>query len=86
MVSVFFNAITQNVLGTYESSRNGITFDLHAGKVPRSEVFNRTNQPKNSELTFSEWSMYMGEDGDQQALTFSRPKLFYRCIHVGCNL
>jgi hypothetical protein len=52
MISVFFNAITQNVLSTYESSQPGMSYDLHAGRIPRSESFNRTDQPKDSELTF----------------------------------
>lgn len=59
IVSVFFNAITQNVLSTYESSRDGKFLDLHAGRVPRSEGYNKTDQPKNSELTFGE---YMTQD------------------------
>jgi hypothetical protein len=52
ILSVFFNAITQNVLSTYESSQPGMAYNLHAGRVPRSETFNRTDQPKDSELTF----------------------------------
>ena len=51
IVSVFFNAITQNVLGTYVSMQNGESLDLVAGRVPRSEYFNLTDQPPDSELT-----------------------------------
>lgn len=52
IVSVFFNAITQNVVGTYESTRNGDTFDLMAGRIPRAEFFNKTSQPEDSDLSF----------------------------------
>jgi hypothetical protein len=51
IVSVFFSAITQNVLGTYVSMQNGESLDLIAGRVPRSEYFNLTDQPPDSELT-----------------------------------
>jgi hypothetical protein len=54
IVSVFFNAITQNILSTYQVIQDGERFDLHAGSVPRSIYYNRTSQPRNSpELTFS---------------------------------
>jgi hypothetical protein len=51
IVSVFFSAITQNVLGTYVSMENGQSLNLVAGRVPRSEYFNLTDQPPDSELT-----------------------------------
>lgn len=53
IVSVFFSAITQNVLGTYETVRDGRIADLHAGRVPRSELFNKTNQPTWTSLSLS---------------------------------
>lgn len=53
-MSVFFSAITQNVLGTYVSMQDGQSLDLVAGRVPRSEYFNLSDQPPTSELTLRE--------------------------------
>lgn len=46
IVSVFFSAVTQNVLDTYTATRDGRISGMDAGKIPRSETFNRTNQPR----------------------------------------
>ncbi|KAM0723166.1 hypothetical protein Q7P37_001366 [Cladosporium fusiforme] len=54
IVSVFFSAVTQNVLGTYASVRDGRLVDLHAGRVPRSEFFNKTNQLKWTSLSLKQ--------------------------------
>jgi purine-cytosine permease-like protein len=52
IVSVFFSAVTQNVLNTYTTTRDGHFNGLDAGRVPRSENFNRTNQPLWTGLNF----------------------------------
>jgi purine-cytosine permease-like protein len=55
IVSVFFSAVTQNVLNTYTTTRDGRFNGLDAGRVPRSENFNRTNQPLWTGLNFRKW-------------------------------
>jgi len=57
IVSVFFSAVTQNVLNTYTTTRDGRINGLDAGRVPRSENFNRTNQPLWTGLNFRECSL-----------------------------
>jgi len=53
IVSVFFNAITQNVLSTYQVTRDGNAFGQKAGVVPRSVFYNRTSSPRTTpEISF----------------------------------
>ena len=52
IVSVCFSAVTQNVLDTSTTTRHGRINGLDAGRVPRSENFNRTNQTLCTGLNF----------------------------------
>jgi len=61
IVSVFFSAVTQNVLNTYTTTRDGRINGLDAGRVPRSENFNRTNQPLWTGLNFRMWQVLGGD-------------------------
>ena len=73
VVSVFFNAITQNVLGTYVSMQNGESLDLVAGRVPRSEYFNLSDQPPDSELTLRMHDHEFPYNGDSFAHMIREP-------------
>jgi hypothetical protein len=80
IVSVFFSAITQNVLGTYVSLQNGQSLDLVAGRVPRSEYFNLSDQPPDSELTFRKLLSIMRPKLSYHMLIYIRGAIQHRCI------
>jgi hypothetical protein len=73
IVSVFFSAITQNVLNTYSSTRDGRISGLDAGRVPRSENFNLTNQPKWTGLNFRKFRKLVADQ--RPMLTMPRTAL-----------